>query len=288
MWTKLVQERGVGQYLWDIQMGFLSPEAFMARDRGWLVPVRDQLLLPEVANGTNWLGGMDGIWGDKEKRFVLTFFSQSSASVSINRDFVSEAEFRSGTQLLDPKWKGKIASLDPLFTGGRGTFVILMEAYGEQFLRDLLSKQDIVVITDMRQTTEGVIRGRYPITLAVISDYLAPFREQGVGMNIVRLTEPLGLNYGSGTISIIERAPHPNAAKVFLNWLLTQDVQARLAKSLANNSRRLDVAPGDPEAVVDPARMAQYVAIQSEAALQKRERVGEIAQEIQQRGTSTP
>src|SRR5947208_1113412 len=51
---------------------------------------------------------------------------------------------------------------------------------------------------------------------------------------------------------LLNRAPHPNAAKVFVNWLLTKEAQAAWARELQTNSRFVGVEPGDPHTIVPP------------------------------------
>ena len=50
---------------------------------------------------------------------------------------------------------------------------------------------------------------------------------------------------GFGAVALMDKAPHPNAAIVYLNWLLSKEGQTEYAKS-GRNSRRLDVPPSDP------------------------------------------
>jgi ABC-type Fe3+ transport system substrate-binding protein len=44
-----------------------------------------------------------------------------------------------------------------------------------------------------------------------------------------------------GSLMLIDQAPHPNAAKVFVNWLLTKEGQTAYATTMKQTSRRLDV-----------------------------------------------
>jgi ABC-type Fe3+ transport system substrate-binding protein len=53
---------------------------------------------------------------------------------------------------------------------------------------------------------------------------------------------------------LINRAPHPNASKLFVNWILTQEGQAAYVRNVLNNSRRKDVDPGDPATVLPPGK----------------------------------
>jgi len=59
-----------------------------------------------------------------------------------------------------------------------------------------------------------------------------------------------GLVQQFGTITLVNRAPHPNAAKVFINWLLSRNGQIALQKTLANSesppdSLRIDIPKDD-------------------------------------------
>jgi ABC-type Fe3+ transport system substrate-binding protein len=98
-----------------------------------------------------------------------------------------------------------------------------------------------------------MVRGRYPIAIGLNGLALQDFQAHGVGKNVKTWLLP-ELDYqssGSG-VWLLNRAPHPNAAKLFVNWLLTKDAQIAWAKELQTNSRFVGVEPGDPQAVVPP------------------------------------
>ena len=57
------------------------------------------------------------------------------------------------------------------------------------------------------------------------------------------LKEGSSIGSGFGAVSYLNRAPHPNAAKVFINWLLTREGQAHWTRASVGNSLRTDVAP---------------------------------------------
>jgi ABC-type glycerol-3-phosphate transport system substrate-binding protein len=46
---------------------------------------------------------------------------------------------------------------------------------------------------------------------------------------------------GSGTLAIVKNPPHPNATKVFVNWLLGKEGQEIYSRVLLHGTRRLDV-----------------------------------------------
>jgi len=46
---------------------------------------------------------------------------------------------------------------------------------------------------------------------------------------------------GYGNLTIIKNAPHPNAARLFVNWLLGREGQEIFTKTMGSATRRLDV-----------------------------------------------
>jgi ABC-type Fe3+ transport system substrate-binding protein len=60
------------------------------------------------------------------------------------------------------------------------------------------------------------------------------------------------MSIGGSCLFVFNKRPHPNASRLFVNWLLTKDVQYGLAKAMIQNSRRKDVpavTPPDETAV---------------------------------------
>ena len=85
---------------------------------------------------------------------------------------------------------------------------------------------------------------------------LIAFEKQGLGRNVVKLEDKiLRTTTGFGTIALLEGAPHPNAAKVYINWLLSQKTQTMLAQNIKHNSSRTDVPP--VETAIDPTKLSQ-------------------------------
>ena len=102
-------------------------------------------------------------------------------------------------------------------TGGstQNSLVHMAFMYGENFIRELLSKQEVIVTDDDRQQVEWVIRGKNPIAIGLNTPQLIPFEKQGLGKNVKELEDKfIRLTSGYGTINFLEGAPHPNAAKV--------------------------------------------------------------------------
>ncbi len=257
-WLRVLQERKLGQKLWDMRAGGVEAMAFEAKNNGHLEAIRP-LLLPENADDSKWVGGLDGLFHDKEHKYMPAYTIYVQHTAFVNRDFIKEAEIKGSWQLLDPKFKGKMVLQTP--TGG-ATFSSLGNMafmYGENFVRDLLTKQDVVVTDDNRQQTEWLVRGKYPIVIGLNNTLLIPFQRQGLGKNIAGLEDKvIQVATSLGGISYMKDAPHPNASRVYINWLLSQKTQAKLTANVRLNSRRTDVPPVDKATAVDAARLEKY------------------------------
>jgi ABC-type Fe3+ transport system substrate-binding protein len=94
-----------------------------------------------------------------------------------------------------------------------------------------------------RRQIEWISQGRYAILLAPSSGALAQLTERGVKVGVLPELKDYGsyLSASFGTAQLVNKAPHPNAAAVFINWLLTKDGQTIWSKTMDHVSRRVDV-----------------------------------------------
>jgi iron(III) transport system substrate-binding protein len=281
LWSRVRQERAAGQHLWDLRVAGFGPESYEAKATGLSDPLRPLLVRPEIVDDSKWLGGLDGLFVDNDKQHLIGYLANVQSNIAVNRELVPASELRSGRELLDPRWKGKIVIQDPR-SGGAGNAIlsVLIKSYGEQFVRDLLTRQDVTLIADYRQLAEWVVRGRYPIGVGLSNERLIPFKEQGLGQHVVQLTDPLNVSAGNGGIQLVNRAPHPNAATVFVNWLLSRDAQAQIATAVSYNSRRTDVPATDPAMAANPARLQDYIHDQQEDFMPIKDRALAVAKEL--------
>jgi iron(III) transport system substrate-binding protein len=181
--------------------------------------------------------------------------------VFANRTSVPVSELTTPRQIIDPKFRGKIVIEDPRVVGpGSARVGGLLTAYGEDFVRKLFAEQHPVLTRDPRQVVEWLIRGRYPIGIGIRETILKDFGDRGLGKDVEPVTAPEAVVYNTsgGNISLLEGAPHPNAARVLINWLLSKKGQELMAELLRQNSRRTDVKPGDPDAFPDATQLEKY------------------------------
>jgi len=275
---KILREREAGLYTVDVYIGGTFSTLQSLKPAGAFAPLRPALVLPAVLDDKAWYGGLDGEWMDKEKSYVLGFEAEVTPTLMINRDFVAPAELETYQDLLKPQIAGKIVWDDPRLPGqGAAAGTRLYLNFGADYLKRLFAEQSIVYIANPRQNAEWVVRGRYPIGIGTSAQELKPFTDQGLGKAIVPFDAPLAhptIAPGYGTVSLMDRAPHPNAAKVYINWLLSPEGQTAWGET-GNNSRRLDVPHAAPEIFPKPG--VTYIPEQNEENIAAREAAVDLA-----------
>ncbi len=241
---RLSTERGAGQYLWDVTVTGTTTGLLVLLPGAMLDPMEPALVLPDVKDPKHWRGGaLEFV--DAGKRFLVMTPSQR-ATLFVNPKVVKPQEIKSYKELLNPKWRKKIVMDDPTRAGpGQATFTFfyLHPELGPNFIR-ALAKQEPVVLREYTQEIDGIAREKYSVLIGV-SDIVAEERmKDGLPIAILdprQIKEGSDVSPGSGGLGFFNRAPHPNAAKVYINWLLSRDGQEGFAKVNGYISARLDV-----------------------------------------------
>ena len=280
--ARILRERQAGIYEWDLYISGPTSALAAFKPVGAFDSFRPTLILPEVRNDNHWIGGLDGGWADVEKKLYYVFGgSLSGDNIHVNGDFVAQGEIKSAQDLLHPKWAAKIVMQDPRIEGkGLNDVLVFSLAYGEDFVKKLLSEQKIVYTNDRRQLVEWVVRGRYPISVGLNEYFLVIFQEKGLGKNVSEVRDSKTALYwasGSSGIGLFSRAPHPNAAKVYINWLLSRNGQIEWIKT-QTNSRRVDVPPFDSKTAMSPGQT--YHNTQAEDMIPQRRHIMKLSKEL--------
>jgi iron(III) transport system substrate-binding protein len=95
---------------------------------------------------------------------------------------------------------------------------------------------------DQRRQIEWVAQGKYPLHLGP-GTIMHQLEKRGLKFGVMVAFKDYGayLTPGFGSLMVMNKSPHPNAGKVFLNWLLTKEGQTAFSKGMGYVSRRLDV-----------------------------------------------
>jgi iron(III) transport system substrate-binding protein len=266
--ARVVVEQQNDQYLWDVHMGPVSNIYTVLTPAGDLQPIKPFLdaLPPDNKDASKWAGGFE-LYTDANNPVTLITEFSDVGGVYINKDQVPEG-LSGMDELLDPKWKGKVAVYDPTVSnGGSMSLAGLVALRGDDFLKRLIVENEAKYVSTSSQLTQWVAEGRYPIGFGVDATQLADLQKQGVGGNVVRDRSFGDYSLASG-LSVLKNAPHPNAVKEYLNWALSRDGQIAWAQnaSVDSSSRRLDVPVFHPDSTPDYQHMDKYKVIQGTAS----------------------
>ena len=240
--SRIASEQKAGVKYFDVFIGGSGTYEPLVED-GMAEPLPPNLILPEVKEEKNWWGGH--IWEDnvKTKRFLYSFIADAgTGGFWYNTSMVKPEEIRALDDFLNPKWKGKLGFLDPRTPGsGQSIWSFLWDVKGEGYLRKLVA-QDLFVSRDQRQLADALAKGKLAIALGVSFYTLEGFITADLPIKeLPKLKEGRPSSNGSGVIGIVKAPPHPNAAKVFVNWLLSKEGQELYVKVMHQSTRRLDV-----------------------------------------------
>jgi iron(III) transport system substrate-binding protein len=207
---------------------------------GILAPLEPAMILKEIKDPNNWWGGH--IWVDNAKRYIYASQAFQVETIWCNTEYVKPEEIRSLTDLLNPKWSGKIGYLDPRTPGaGASMWSFLLKLKGEDYLRKLAG-QKLFVNRDQRVLAESLAKGKIAVVIGLSYYSLLPFAKAGLPVkSLPRPRDEVYVSGGSGNVTIIKGAPHPNASKVFVNWFLGQEGQEIYSRAMGQGTRRLDV-----------------------------------------------
>jgi iron(III) transport system substrate-binding protein len=228
---RLMSERRAEKYLADLYVNGQTTGYNVFYKAKALDPIPPVLVLPEVTDTSKWWQGKHH-YVDPENQYLLNINGETRIVVGYNTKLVNPAEIKSYWDLLNPKWKGKIVAYDPNL-GGSGDamrFFFHHKSLGRDFIKRILTETDIIISSDTRQMGDWLAGGKFALTIfAPVSRMdLDVMQIQGLPVSWFEpdyLKEGAYITAGSGGVALINKAPHPNAAKLALNWLLSREGQ---------------------------------------------------------------
>jgi len=140
-----------------------------------------------------------------------------------NTNLVSEADMpKKWADLTDPKWQDKILADDPRASGGGyATFFVTHEALGEEYHHQM-AKQKPVFTRDQRESQRRVARGEYALYIPLILTDAAGLK----GLPVKAIVPEEGVPYVLYGNVLLKNAPHPNAARLYIDFLQSPKAQA--------------------------------------------------------------
>lgn len=285
--ARLRAERNAGVYSVDaVLSGIDSMSSFFYKEK-MLDPLRPVLMLPEVIDGSKWKKGK--LWFvDPDDRYVLRIANSVSNLFHINTNFVKPGDLRTTADLLDPKWKGLIALEDPVTTGsGSNHAANLYLQLGRDFIKKLYIDQKPMLSRDNRVLTDALLRGTRPIVLGAEDADVDRMAKEGVRVELLQGFPDLHapVSAGFGHLGLMNNAPHPNAAKVFVNWMASKEGAELYSRARGAVSTRNDVDESFLPPEVIPREGVQYFDNHDwEYTVTKKEQARQAVRKILQEG----
>ena len=167
--------------------------------------------------------------GSKDPAGNWTALNTYVMTPAVNTEMVSEKDAPKTLQdLLDPKWRGRIAwTNDPTTSGPPGFIGNVLTSMGEgpgmEYLRKLATQRIVNVPAAQRVVLDQVIAGQYPIGLMTFNYHSVISAKDGAPVRWLKLEPAIQL---PNPVGLVRNAPHPNAGKLFIEYLLSAEGQA--------------------------------------------------------------
>jgi len=245
---KFAAEAGAGDVTADAVI--LADPVFMdqASEKGWLANLS---ALPSVPQ-----------W---PKQFFSTTYAKVQLlpiTIEYNKDKVKQADAPAQWQdLLKPMFKGQTLFVDPRNVPVWVAWMYFMrEKYGDDFLRQL-GKQDLRLAASAVPGTQQLAAGEAAILVPSNHQVILPLVGQGAPLADTLPEPSTGVEQ---LLGVAAKAPHPNAARLFVNWAMTAEGQAIFNKDVGSSP--LPNIPGAvplPKSYESP-KIKEAVAVQDE------------------------
>lgn len=218
------------------------------------------LILPEVKDLSKWWHSKHH-YVDREGQYIFMYEGTLyGPQIAYNTKLVNPQEMKSVWDALHPKWLGRFAAFDIVGTGQAGSTGLILLYYhpqiGPHFIEKLYGEMNTILYRDFRQGTDWLATGKF--ALCFLCRDVQRAGEQGLPvaeLDPYQLKEKPGLGAGNGALSLLNRAPHPHAAKVFINWYLSQGGQIAFRLANTDNDRKTSLREDLPLKIVpEPAR----------------------------------
>ena len=259
---RILAERSAGKYEVDIIMTGGTTANTRLFPNGVLDPIAPVLFHPEVVDKSLWLKGKH-LYSDPEEKYVFAFSGTADlapVAMRFNTKKWPIEEVKKIDSLwtfLDKRFTGEIVALPPTVTGAGGSYftVPVHPDLGEKYLRRLFDPElNVAFIQDYRQIADGVAQGKYTMAIFVGSAGRDIDRLGKQGLPVANIADilqgplkerpTLQGTGASNNVMVVNRRPHPNATKLFLNWFLSKEGQTIMhtkSERIPDQTFRVDV-----------------------------------------------
>jgi len=209
-------EQIAGRVIGDVLTTSFNVTTSIENNEGYIQPLKPFPAKSRVRVGSR----IDNPSGTQVPVYMLKY------GILVNTRLVTPAdEPKSWADLADAKWTGKILADDPrALGGGFNAFVAQHDKLGVDFLKKL-ANQKLTFSRDFRESERRTARGEFPVYAPFLFNDYSSMR----GLPIKAIVPIEGVAYVQFVASMIKNAPHPNAALLFIDFLLSDEAQVILA-----------------------------------------------------------
>src|SRR5215470_7928312 len=217
-------QRVLQRVMQEASSGIKNADVIHTSDAGHFVLFKDKGMLAKYApKGVELFPA-----GFKDKDGFYYGMRATLSVIAYNPKIVSDADAPKGwKELLNSKWKGKMVSAHPGYSGIIMTHVLaLVNLYGWDYFRDL-SKNSLHLVQSANDPAGVVASGERPVGVNGAEYFYYKTQKQGNPIKIIYPKE--GVPLVVSPVAIAKDAPHPNAAKLFSEFIFTKETQQLLA-----------------------------------------------------------
>ena len=274
---RILAERRAGIYAVDV--GHVGGNTVNRRmiPAGSIAPILPYLVLDEVKDPANWYDNK--LWFvDTDQKYVVAHSADFDVAFEffINTRLVKDADIaalKSPHDILSDKWRKKIVALSPMLGQSGNSYFrySLLPSFGLDWMEKFVKSGNVEFVTNSRLIEDGLAGGKYAFAIFSIAAPLDKMQAQGLPIkryeHIFDGVE--GTMTAGSTAQVIQaydRAPNPNATKLFINWLLSKSGQTFIHDNLRNapnprNSLRKDVPKTNVPQSTIPVEGVKYYPI---------------------------
>lgn len=171
--------------------------------------------------------------------------------LGINTEMVTQQEYpKSWKDLLHPRWRGRLG-LPSIDSGGAlfNAYAFLREKFGEEYLRGLAAQRPRIYPSSTPLLTD-LVRGEVALTFTAPASIRSQL-DQGAPLRGIFPEE--GVSAYATTGGITATAPHPNAVKLYVNWMTSLHGSNIIASSSIYGSHPDATAPTAPGFTLPPS-----------------------------------
>ncbi len=242
---KVQAEKRAGLNLVDVYGQGATTLITNVKAAGYLGQIEPLLILPEVLDAKAWRSGQIP-FADKAHQ-VIQVSAIPQKYMIYNTTLVKPEELKSYEDVLNPKFKGKLNLYDPSISG-TGSSLLAHLGYNlwtpekaNDFLKRLITEQEVFITRDYRVQTETVARGKYYIGLGAQASAAIEFVTMGAAIDAPPIKQ-VSITSEAGNVGVPDVSPHPNATTVFVNWLLSKEGQTVFSRTIGTPVMRADVS----------------------------------------------